>query len=151
MFLSINIKKSEFLSENFQFLVPKFSIYLNRHFFVMINSTESEESSSQDAAYIYFVDINSTSSLKTTKRCNGMFRETKLAIVSTDIHYENTPNTLKISPPKIDLSIYLFFFFLFFFFFFFFFFSNKKNYDSFHISAQNIDCGYSLEPPRREN
>ena len=24
----------------------------------------------------------------------------------------------------------------------------KKN-DSFHISAQNIDCGYSLEPPRR--
>ena len=24
-----------------------------------------------------------------------------------------------------------------------------KNSDSFHISAQNIDCGYSLEPPRR--
>ena len=24
----------------------------------------------------------------------------------------------------------------------------KKN-DIFHISAQNIDCGYSLEPPRR--
>ena len=23
-----------------------------------------------------------------------------------------------------------------------------KNSDSFHISAQNIDCGYSLEPPR---
>ena len=22
-------------------------------------------------------------------------------------------------------------------------------FDSFHISAQNIDCGYSLEPPRR--
>ena len=21
--------------------------------------------------------------------------------------------------------------------------------DNFHISAQNIDCGYSLEPPRR--
>ena len=27
-------------------------------------------------------------------------------------------------------------------------FSEKKS-DSFHISAQNIDCGYSLEPPRR--
>ena len=27
---------SEFLSENFQFLVVKFSIYLNRHVFVMI-------------------------------------------------------------------------------------------------------------------
>ena len=27
-------------------------------------------------------------------------------------------------------------------------FSNKKS-DIFHIFAQNIDCGYSLEPPRR--
>ena len=25
----------------------------------------------------------------------------------------------------------------------------KKNSKIFHISAQNIDCGYSLEPPRR--
>ena len=25
----------------------------------------------------------------------------------------------------------------------------EKIYDIFHISAQNIDCGYSLEPPRR--
>ena len=24
-----------------------------------------------------------------------------------------------------------------------------KNSDTFHISAQNIDCGYSLEPPQR--
>ena len=24
-----------------------------------------------------------------------------------------------------------------------------KNSDIFHISAENIDCGYSLEPPRR--
>ena len=28
-------------------------------------------------------------------------------------------------------------------------FSDKKNSDIFHIAAQNIDCGYSLEPPRR--
>ena len=27
---------------------------------------------------------------------------------------------------------------------------SEKNSDIFHISAQNIDCGYSLEPPRRE-
>ena len=27
-------------------------------------------------------------------------------------------------------------------------FQTKKS-DIFHISAQNIDCGYSLEPPRR--
>ena len=26
-------------------------------------------------------------------------------------------------------------------------FSDKKKSDIFHISAQNIDCGYSLEPP----
>ena len=25
-----------------------------------------------------------------------------------------------------------------------------KNSDIFHFSAQNIDCGYSLEPPRRD-
>ena len=28
-------------------------------------------------------------------------------------------------------------------------FSDKKKFDSFHISAQNIDCWYSLEPPQR--
>ena len=27
--------------------------------------------------------------------------------------------------------------------------SDKKKFDIFHISAQNINCGYSLEPPRR--
>ena len=27
--------------------------------------------------------------------------------------------------------------------------SDKKNSDIFHVSAQNIDCGYSLEPSRR--
>ena len=36
MFLSRNKKKiSEYLSENFHFLVVKFSVYLNRHVFVM--------------------------------------------------------------------------------------------------------------------
>ena len=39
-------------------------------------------------------------------------------------------NILKILPPKNDnFSI--------------------KYSDIFHVSAQNIDCGYSLEPPRR--
>ena len=28
-------------------------------------------------------------------------------------------------------------------------FSDKKKSDIFHITAQNIDCGYSLEPPRQ--
>ena len=29
------------------------------------------------------------------------------------------------------------------------FFLDKKNSEIYHISAQNIDCGYSLEPPCR--
>ena len=39
-------------------------------------------------------------------------------------------NILKISPPK-TLKF------------------SDKNFDIFHVSAQNVDCGYSLEPPRR--
>ena len=39
-------------------------------------------------------------------------------------------NKLKISTPKTESF-------------------QKKNSDIFHISVQNIDCGYSLEPPRR--
>ena len=39
-------------------------------------------------------------------------------------------NILKISPPKTESF-------------------QIKNSDIFHTSAQNIDCGYSLEPPRR--
>ena len=39
-------------------------------------------------------------------------------------------NIKKISPPKTENF-------------------ETKNSDIFHISAQNIDCVYSLEPPRR--
>ena len=39
-------------------------------------------------------------------------------------------NILKILPPKLENF-------------------QIKIFDIFHISAQNIDCGYSLEPPRR--
>ena len=43
-------------------------------------------------------------------------------------HYENT-DILKSSPPKTE--------------------NFQIKTDIFHISAQNIDYGYSLEPPRR--
>ena len=48
------------------------------------------------------------------------------------LHYENTPNSniIKILPPNNKNF-------------------SDKNSDIFHISAQNIDCGYSLEPPQR--
>ena len=39
-------------------------------------------------------------------------------------------NILKISQPKNEIF-------------------SDKNSNIFHISAQNMDCGYSLEPPRR--
>ena len=47
---------------------------------------------------------------------------------NTDHHYENMPIQIywKFLPPEM-----------------------KNTSDIFHISAQNIDCGYSLEPPRR--
>ena len=35
-------KNKNFLSENFQFLVVKFSVYLNRHVFVMIQKHQSK-------------------------------------------------------------------------------------------------------------
>ena len=48
-------------------------------------------------------------------------------------HYENTPFQIyrKFNLHKLKFFTY-------------------KNSDIFHISAQNIDCGYSLEPPRRD-
>ena len=54
------------------------------------------------------------------------------------VHVQNSPlrkhaysNILKILPPKSEKK------------------NQIKKYDIFHISAQNIDCRYSLEPPRR--
>ena len=46
-------------------------------------------------------------------------------------HYENTPIQIhkKKSAPKTEIV--------------------QIKTDIFHISEQNIDCGYSLEPPRR--
>ena len=48
-----------------------------------------------------------------------------------NLHYENTPMQIyrKFHHQKQHFS--------------------DKNSDIFHISVQNIDCGYSLEPPRR--
>ena len=47
-------------------------------------------------------------------------------------HYENTPIQIYRHFHLLKLKIFRY-----------------KNSDIFHMSAQNIDCGYSLEPPRR--
>ena len=52
MFLSRNMKNIRiFLSENFHFLVVKFSVYLNRRVFVMLRWTSFPE----DEVYLHFV------------------------------------------------------------------------------------------------
>ena len=90
-------KYQRFLSENFQFLEVKFSIYLNRHVFVM--GRNSNRSTTLEWSMVYITK---------TRLCK---------------YIENfTSKNWKFS---------------------------VKNSDIFHISAQNIDCGYSLEQPRR--
>ena len=54
----------------------------------------------------------------------------KIYIYETALRKHAYSNILKISSPKTENF-------------------PIKTSDFFHISAQNIDCGYSLEPPRR--
>ena len=48
-------------------------------------------------------------------------------------HYENTPIEIYLKKKKITIINWKL---------------SDKNSDIFHISAQTIDCGYLLEPPR---
>ena len=57
---------------------------------------------------------------------------TNAAVVIGDHHYENMPIQIHRKFHLQELKK-----------------NQIKNSDIFHISAQNIDCGYSLEPPRR--
>ena len=61
-----------------------------------------------------------------------MYKMTKYKLGIWICHYENTPIQIHW---KFYHQKWQFF--------------TKKKSDIFHISAQNIDCGYSLEPPRR--
>ena len=59
-----------------------------------------------------------------------MDEEKKDTYSSRSLRKHAYSNILKILPPKTENF-------------------QIKNSDIFHISAQNIDCGYSLEPPLR--
>ena len=61
----------------------------------------------------------------------GESSEVRGVISQPPYHYENTPIQIycKFHPQKLKIFRW-------------------KTSDIFHISAQNIDCGYSLEPPR---
>ena len=91
-------KYQNFLSENFHFLVGKFSVYLNRRVFVMTSA---------------------------------------VGVLSYTVKAFATPDRFSANSTKVEFHLQK---------------TEKfqiKNSDIFHISAQNIDCGYSLEPPRR--
>ena len=62
----------------------------------------------------------------------GTLRKHTYSNLGPNNHYENMPIQIyrKIAAPKIENF-------------------QIKSSDIFQISAQNIDCGYSLEPPRR--
>ena len=60
---------------------------------------------------------------------NTYFRMPSTVVLHRRLSVKHYENTLNILPPKMTI------------------FQIKKNSDIFHISAQNINCGYSLEPP----
>ena len=68
------------------------------------------------------------------RRCNVSYQLADLNLycsyIPRTVRKHAYSNTLRILPPKNENF-------------------QMKNSGSFHISAQNIDCGYSLEPPRR--
>ena len=131
------IWKVFFLSENFQFLV-KFSIYLNRRVFVMRNSQWNMSHLTTKPTKCVCL-LRRLRSARASENVNNSSMGTYGSKLSS-CHYENTPTEnfttywktrlLRILPPKNENF-------------------QMKNSGNFHISAQNIDCGYSLEPPHR--
>ena len=67
-----------------------------------------------------------------SNRCTVDRKRNKYSENDGSTHYENTPIQIYRKFHLQKLKIF-----------------RLKNSDIFHISAQNVDCGYSLEPPRR--
>ena len=100
----------------------KFSVYLNRHVFVMKRqSIQGKYVTQQIPRNIYLKSwflCFSNIACRKCSCCRKVITKTRLCK-----YIENfTCKNIKFSEKKSDI---------------------------FHISAQNIDCGYSLEPPRR--
>ena len=119
-----------FLSENFPFLEAKFSIYLNRRVFVMIP--------------MYAIYHGRILGMIKTCYLNVWYCLLRQSCptnkVIYDMHLHGTKHITKTCPYNFDpLKPH--------------FYIVKLGYTGvciiFRISAQNMDCGYSLEPPRR--
>ena len=109
-------KLSEFLSENFQFLVVKFSIYLNRHVFVMGTHL-----------FCGVEPFQQRSGLQKSK-------QEVAKVVSRVLRARYNEKEMKVKPATSFNIVKLGF---------------TGLYIIFLTSAQNMDCGYSLEPTRR--
>ena len=111
----------------FQFLVVKFSIYLNRRVFVMrqnqVNNEDPDQKmqnmTSDHGLHMFFVIHPAILDTSTGSKMNLLELITKTRL------FKYIKNFISKNRK----------------------FSNKKLI-YFHISAQNIDCGYSLELPR---
>ena len=68
--------------------------------------------------------------IKDLTSLKGNNRHFKRIVSVTTLRKHDYSNILKIFQPKNEIF-------------------QIKFFDIFHISAQNMDCGYSLEPPRR--
>ena len=118
-------KYQNFLSENFHFLVVKFSAYLNRRVFVMVGkeTTENEKHEFSNIQrtttpapwYIWsrYIEKNSTQNVQD---------------ITKTYLYNFDPLKLHFYIVKLGFT---------------------GVYVIFLISARNTDCGYSLEPPHR--
>ena len=125
-----------FLSENFHVLVVKFPIYLNRRVFVM-----------HHWAHFGYLKIQRfcmgiTKTLIRLRICVGWF-ESSLDAHARSYGFSRCGSTGACHYENMPIQIYRKFYH-----------QKMKNFqlknpNIFHISAQNIDCGYSLEPPRR--
>ena len=93
---------------------------------------------SRNTVYVSSLEICSPFPLRwfLSLKCYGTFTVLSslffITLYQLSVHYENMPiqNILKILPQKNENF-------------------QRKNSDIFHFSTQKIDCGYSLEPPRR--
>ena len=72
---------------------------------------------------------DSLNGFQVKKRTGVTDRQTNVRVKSSTLRKHAYSNVLKTLPPKKENF-------------------QIKNSDIFHISAQNIDCGYSLELPR---
>ena len=143
---SAEIRKNiSFLSENFQFLEVKFSIYLNRHVFAIVLVRLSLHHCILRFETVLHITLRNGFSTCTLipgyTLCSFCWYYSCVVMVLLLMPRESCASCIRKTclyngyPIKPHFYIVKLGF--------------TGVYIIFHISAQKIDCGYSLEPPRR--